>query len=315
MTEIIIAGIIFIAAIAIATALFDEAVHRILCIIVGAIIAAIIVVIGSATQVATGHTGIPVKFGQVQDYTMDSGLNWHSPFINVVEMDNREQRYHFEFLAFSSDLQEVQVKGSVNYSIDSSKAMTLYKTVGVNYENILIVPRSQEAVKTTFGGYTAEGLIEHRSDLSPNIMDILKADLSKSGIQIISVSIEDIDFTDAFTNAVERKQVASQERLTAQIEQERLTMEEEKKAERDIIKANTEAEKAKIGAEADLEVTKIQADAAEYAGQKEAAKNRAIAEWLTSDLLYYYWVQQWDGKLPTVSTESVMPILDVDTNN
>lgn len=275
------------------------------------IIAIMIIIFGCFTTVQTGHTGIPVKFGQVQGYTMESGLNWHSPFINVVEMDNREQRYHFELLAFSADLQEVQVKGSVNYCIDSAKAMNLYKTVGVNYETILIVPRTQEAVKSTFGDYTAEGLIENRSILSENIGAVLSVDLSKSGINVISISIEDIDFTDAFTQAVEAKQVATQEKLRAQTEQERLTMEAEAKAKRDVINANAEAEKAKIAAEADLEVTKIQADAAEYAGQKEAAKNKAISEWLTPDLLYYYWVQQWDGKVPVVASDGMMPILDI----
>lgn len=276
--------------------------------IIGAIF---IMIFGCFTTVQTGHTGIPVKFGQVQDYTMESGLNWHSPLISVVEMDNREQRYHFELLAFSADLQEVEVKGSVNYCIDSTKAMTLYKTVGMNYENILIVPRTQEAVKSTFGDYTAEGLIENRSVLSENIGAVLSADLLKSGINVISISIEDIDFTDAFTQAVEAKQVATQEKLRAQTEQERLTMEAEAKAKRDVINANAEAEKAKIAAEADLEVTKIQADAAEYAGQKEAAKNKAISEWLTPDLLYYYWVQQWDGKVPVVASDGMMPILDI----
>lgn len=280
-----------------------------------AIISIILVLLACGTQVKTGHTGIPVKFGQVQNYTMESGLNWHSPFINVIEMDNREQRYHFELLAFSADLQEVQVKGSVNYCIDGAKAMNLYKTVGINYEAILIVPRTQEAVKSTFGDYTAEGLIENRSVLSENIGAVLNTDLSKSGINVISISIEDIDFTDAFTQAVEAKQVATQEKLKAQTEQERLTMEAEAKAKRDVINANAEAEKAKIAAEADLEVTKIQADAAEYAGLKEAAKNKAIAEWLSNDLLYYYWIQQWDGKLPTVSSDNMMPIINIEEDH
>ena len=277
----------------------------------GIVIALVIILLACFTQVQTGHTGIPVKFGQVQNYTMDSGLNWHSPLINVVEMDNREQRYHFELLAFSADLQEVRAKGSVNYCIDSNTAMTLYKTVGMNYQDILIVPRTQEAVKSTFGNYTAEGLIEHRSTLSDTIKDVLSGDLSKSGILVISISIEDIDFTDAFTQAVEAKQVATQNKLKAQTEQERLTMEEEQKAERAIIAANAEAEKAKIAAEADLEVTKIQADAAEYAGQKEAAKNKAISEWLTTELLDYYRILQWDGKMPIVYGGETMPLLNM----
>ena len=280
---------------------------RIGCLILGVLL----IGLSCFTTVKTGYTGIPVKFGQVQDYTFDSGFNWKSPVIKVVEMDNREQRYRFELMAFSSDIQEVSVKGSINYSINKNTAMTLYKTVGTDYANVLITPRAQEAVKGTVANYTAEGLIAHRAQLSTQIFDTLSRDLADAGINIISISIEDIDFTDAFTQAVEAKQVASQEKLRAQTEQERMTMEQEAAAERAVIAANADAEMAKIAAEADLEVTKIQADAAEYAGQKEAAKNKAISEWLTPDLLYYYWVQQWNGKLPYVTTDDMMPILNI----
>ena len=75
-------------------------------------------------------------------------------------------------------------------------------------------------------------------------------------------------------------------------------MEAQQAAERAEIEAQAAAAVAVIAAQADLEVTKIQADAAEYAGQKEAAKNKAISEWLTEDLIEYYYIQQWDGILP-----------------
>ena len=68
----------------------------------------------------------------------------------------------------------------------------------------------------------------------------------------------------------------------------------------------------KFSAQADLEVTKIQADAAEYAGQKEAAKNKAIAQSLTAELVRYYYIQQWDGKLPTTMLgENMMPLFEL----
>ena len=122
--------------------------------------------------------------------------------------------------------------------------------------------------------------------------------------------IENIDFTDAFTNAVEAKQVATQEKQKAETEQARITMEQEAAAQRAIINANAEAEQAKIAAQADLEVVKIQAEAALYAGEKEAEMNKRISEALTGELIYYYWIKQWNGKLPTVSTDSMMPILN-----
>ena len=122
--------------------------------------------------------------------------------------------------------------------------------------------------------------------------------MDRYGINIVNLSVEDVDFTDAFTNAVEAKQVARQNKLAEETRQAQITMEKTAEAERQVIEANAAADVAKIQAEADLEVTKIQADAAEYAGQKEAAKNKAISESLTKELIRYYYILQWDGKLP-----------------
>ena len=70
---------------------------------------------------------------------------------------------------------------------------------------------------------------------------------------------------------------------------------------------------AKINAEADLEVQKINADAAEYAGQKEAAVNQAISASLTPELVAYYEIMQWNGALPTtyMGDGEGVPVLDV----
>ena len=76
-------------------------------------------------------------------------------------------------------------------------------------------------------------------------------------------------------------------------------MEERAAAERAKIAAQADADKAVIAANADLEVVQIQAEASLYAGQREAEMNQRIAEALTEDLISYYWIKQWDGKLPT----------------
>ena len=60
-----------------------------------------------------------------------------------------------------------------------------------------------------------------------------------------------------------------------------------------------EAEQAKIAANADLEVVKIQAEASLYAGEREAQMNQRIAEALTPGLINYYWIKQWNGELPS----------------
>lgn len=267
------------------------------------------IVVSCISYVPTGYTGIVTTFGKVHNETLDAGLNFHAPWDNVIKMDNREQRIKFKLEAFSKDIQQVDLQGSINYNIDKFNAMNLYKDVGTGYADILITPRIQEDVKIIIAKYTAENLIENRQEAADLIYNLIKLELEGKGINIISLAVENIDFTDAFEAAVEAKQVATQEKQRAQTEQERITMEEQSKAERAIIIANAEAEQAKIAAQADLEVVKIQAEAALYAGEKEAEMNKRISEALTDELIQYYWIKQWNGKLPTVSAESVMPLI------
>ena len=258
----------------------------------------IIFLTNSCSSVPAGHTGILTTFGKVEDRILTEGLNWKSPFQKVIKMDNRMQKKVEEFQAFSSDIQEVNIMLAVNYSINQETAQNLYRTVGVEYYTNIVYPRLLESTKSVFSSYTAEQLIGNRENLSNEIKDLVIPDVARYGIIISDISVQDIDFTDAFTNAVEAKQVAAQDKLTAETKQAQLTMEAEQEAQRQVIKAQADAEQAKIAAQADLEVTKIQADAAEYAGQKEAARINAIAQVLTPDVLKYYNILQWDGKLP-----------------
>lgn len=258
----------------------------------------IIFLANSCSSVPAGHTGILTTFGKVEDRILTEGLNWKSPFQKVIKMDNRTQKKVEEFQAFSSDIQEVNIMLAVNYSINQETAQNLYRTVGVEYYTNIVYPRLLESTKSVFSSYTAEQLIGNRENLSNEIKDLVIPDVARYGIIISDISVQDIDFTDAFTNAVEAKQVAAQDKLTAETKQAQLTMEAEQEAQRQVIKAQADAEQAKIAAQADLEVTKIQADAAEYAGQKEAMRIKAIAQVLTPDVLKYYNILQWDGKLP-----------------
>ncbi len=263
------------------------------------------VLLSCVTVVPTGYTGILTTFGRVEDRTISAGAHLILPWQEVVKMDNRTQKVQIATEAFSSDIQQVDLQLSVNYCIDQETAQELYRTVGIHYYENVMYPRILENTKAVFSRYSAENLIAKRNDLSDMIADSTAEDMRRYGITIVSIAIEDIDFTDAFTTAVEAKQVAAQNKLTAETEQAQKTMEEEATAKRAVIAANAEAEKAVIAANAELEVVKVQAEAALYAGEKEAEMNKRISESLTDELIDYYWIKQWNGQLPsTVLSEN-----------
>ena len=257
-----------------------------------AVLIVLLVFVTCTATVETGYTGIVTTFGKVEDVTLEAGLHFKSPFQRIIAMDNREQKTSFTTEAFSSDIQQVNIIGSINYAINKSTAMNLFKEVGTDYFNKLVYPRMLEITKGVFSKYTAENLVANRQKLSESIRDGLSEELQSYGINVISLSIENLDFMDAFTDAVEAKQVAAQRKLQAEIEQAQMTMETQQQAERRRIDAEAAANVAKINADADAYATKVRSEA-------EAEANKKIAESLTDNLIRFNEIKAWNGQLPT----------------
>lgn len=267
------------------------------------------------TTIPTGHTGIVTTFGRVEDYTYEAGVHTKAPWQQVVKMDNRIQKASVEMFCFSSDIQEVSTVYTINYQIEKANAQTIYRTIGKDYYTTIILPRIEESVKSMIAKYNAESLIASREQLSVEIREDLTAKLAAYNVEVIDASIENLDFSDAFTNAVEAKQVAAQEKLKAEIQQEQANIEAKAAAERAVIAAQAEAEKAVIEAEAQAEAAKKEADAKAYAGEKEAEANKKISESLTEELIEYKTVEQWNGELPTyMGGEGTVPVLNFGQN-
>lgn len=264
--------------------------------------------LGCIRTVPTGVTGVVTKFGEVQPYTYEAGIHWTSPFISVIKMDNKIQKQTLQMGgpnaeiagAFSSDIQEVWVTYTLNYQINKENAQEIYKTVGVDYYDVLIKPQVLSAVKEVVSRYNAETLIVKMGTLNDEIEQELRTNLEGTNIIVVSTALEDLDFKDAFTDAVEAKQVAEQKKLQAKTEQEQMNIEAKAAAERQVIQANADKDAAIIAAEGDAEVAKIAADSAEYQGQKDAAIMSNLGEMLTKypNLIDYYRATGWDGKLP-----------------
>lgn len=256
-------------------------------------------------KVGAGNVAVVTHFGKIKEETLDSGFHFKSYFDTLNPMSTRTQTRTVELSAFSSDIQQVSAKVTIHYNVDKATAATLFREVGKDYSNTLLPPRVQENTKIVFARYTAEELVQHRDELSSGIIELMREDLAPYGINVSTVAIEDIDFTDAFTNAVEAKQVATQERLTAQTQQERLTMEAEAAAQRETIKAQADAEVAKIEADAEAYAIKMKAEA-------EAEANKKLSESITTELIDYNKIQQWDGVMPKfMGGANTTPVLDM----
>lgn len=276
----------------------------------GTFFGVLLIVISCISSVPTGSTGILTTFGAVSDKTLPNGLNFHAPWQTVVSISNKEQTFSETNFAFSQDLQEVKYSYTVKYNLNAESAPKIYKEVGASYFDILIRPQVNNAIKTQLGLSRAETMTTTRVAMQEAINESVQPYASQYGITV-QIFIDDFDFTDAYTDAIEAKQVAEQEALRDKTQQQMETERTSQQAERAKIQAESAAEVARIQAQSDYEVAQLEADAVAYRGKKEAEAKAAIAEVLTSELVSYEYAENWNGELPKYVGGDNIPIIDM----
>ena len=258
----------------------------ILGIIIGVVVLVAIILFSSITTVPTGYVGVKTRFGKVQDDVIQEGLNTKAPFIEkIVKIDCKTQKVELENATETRDLQEVTFKIAVNFNINKQTANELYKTTGINYQDIIVTPAILESIKSVTAQYTAEELITKRSEVSNKMQETLKDKIENKGFNIVDFNIIDLDFSEEYNKAIEKKQVAEQEAKQAQYELEKAKVENEKKIE---------------NAKADAEVMRQQ-------NQEITDKTLELKRLEVQQKL----IEKWNGQLPSTTLGDNIPILNL----
>ena len=265
-----------------------------------ALVGVLVIVFSCYVSIPAGHTGVVTTFGSVENYTLEAGMHFKLPWQEVIKMDNRVQKSTQDMSCFSSDIQEVSMTYTVNYQISKQDAMTIYKTIGIGYYDTVIAPCITESVKIVTAQYTAEDLVSSRSLMAAQIEEVLSKKLAAYNIELVGASIENMDFTDAFTDVTMGRIVDSM----PPAKDGRFRPETE--AQQRVLEANAAAEIKRIEAEADAYELTTRAEA-------EAEANRKIAESLTEALIAYTYAENWNGELPTFMTGdgTTLPMFDM----
>ena len=259
-----------------------------------------------AVTIKEGQVGIVVKFGQAKDEVLYPGFYFTMPFVTkVVKMNVQWQKYYLETSAFSKDMQQVDIKCSMNYALRSQGALKMYKDVGKEFADKIMLPLALDSLKSTFSRYSAEELVSNRDLIAEEVFAELAQELEFYSIEVKEVAIEDIDFSDAFTNAIEAKQVATQTLLQAETEQKQQTLIAQAEAERAMIKARSESEQKLIRAQAEADAVKIGADAEAYRIEMES-------KYITEEIIKKETIEKWNGELPTITGSGTVPIVDME---
>lgn len=189
----------------------------------------------SARVVPAGHVGVVDLFGNVRSETLPSGLHLVNPLSSVHRMSVQTREVKETMDTPSSEGLTVHLDVSVLFHLDPTKASDVYRTVGVDYDSILVEPNVRSAVREVTSSYEAKALYSpEREKMSMEINRHILDAVEPRGITIERLLLRDVALPP-------RLQAAIQEKLGAEQEASRMQFV--------LLKEKQEAERKKIEAE------------------------------------------------------------------
>ncbi|CAG9572205.1 prohibitin [Leishmania major strain Friedlin] len=146
----------------------------------------------------------------------------------------------------TKDLQMVNVRLRVLFRPMADRLPQIYRTFGLDYDERILPSVSNEILKAVVAEYKAEELIQKRDAVSARIYQLMQEKVNQFGLIIEDLSLVDIQFGADFMTAVEQKQVAQQEAERYRY----VVMENEQKRRAAVVRAEGEAESARLISEA-----------------------------------------------------------------
>jgi hypothetical protein len=189
--------------------------------------------------------------------------------------------------------------------------------------------RKIERTKAIMSSYTADSLIEQRNVISTAVAEAVEAALGENYyIDITNIALTNIDFSDAYEQAVEQKMIATQEVERAKAEAQKAeetakgqlkVAEQQALAKIEAAKADAEAKRLAAEAEANaiaiksLEVARMLGLTTIVDGVEVIKPDLTMeeAQLIADYLKYVEYITNWDGKLPNtyVGSDSNMGII------
>jgi regulator of protease activity HflC (stomatin/prohibitin superfamily) len=193
--------------------------------IIALVIVVLVVIGGPITVVPAGHVGVKDFFGSVSPNSLPPGVHLILPFTRVHKLSARTQEIKETAEVPSKEGLMMDLEGSLLYRLDPAKAADVYRTVGVNYSEIAVVPQFRSAIREITASYDAKALYSaQREQVARETFELVRKMTEGRGVVIESVLLRKIGLPPVVANAIQeklkREQEAEQMKFVLQKEQQ-----------------------------------------------------------------------------------------------
>jgi len=235
-------------------------------------------------SVEPGNAGVATSWGAVSGDVYGEGMQITSIATDIHEMSVRMQNIEEQDIPCrSKDNVAVLVDVTVSFTLARSAAAKVYKQLGDDYPQLVLIPALRSTVRDAVAEVEALVVAQSRSSVEQavetrmraNVASLLRSQrLPPNSIRLDSVQLRNTDLPESLTASIES--IQRQRNLALEREQAMRT-------------AQQEADRLRIEAEGRARVALIevqqQADARRIAGESEAAYNRTVAASLSPSLV------------------------------
>ncbi len=231
--------------------------------------------------VGVGERGVKVTLGRVSPQSFSEGVHFVTPFISKIKVMNvKTQKVNISTEVYTKDIQQAKISYVVNFNLQPENAYKMYRQVGMNYVDTILMPAVEGIIKDVVGKWNAQDLVANRASATKEILNKIQTQMKVRYVNVTSFQIIDIDYSDVFERAIESKVTAEQDAL---------------KAKNKTLQVQEEAKQKLISAQAEAQSMKIRATA--------LSQNKALVE--------YEAVKKWDGKLPEYMLGNSIPFINL----
>jgi regulator of protease activity HflC (stomatin/prohibitin superfamily) len=182
------------------------------------------------TVIPAGTVGVVDFLGSVSDNTLKSGVNLVNPMAKIEKFSIKTQEIKEVMSVPSKEGLSVQLEISLMYKLTPDKANDVYKEIGANYKEVILIPQFRSVVRGVTARYEAKALYTaSREKLASEIINDLNSLVAPRGITIEEAPLREIVLPPGLTKSIEEKLQAEQESQRMEFVLRKETQEAERK--------------------------------------------------------------------------------------
>lgn len=197
----------------------------------------VMVVIGlglsAFVQIPSGHVGVKILFGKVEEGVLYEGLNVVNPLLDIEKMESRTRNFTMSMHkpekgrgyeeeavneendatnVLSKDGLQVLMDLTILYRVNPEKAPQLYRNLGRDYENRYVRAIARTRIREAAANYVATDLYSlRRKEFESAIYTLIADDFTGKGLILEQLLIRNTALPEAVKQSIENKITAEQD--------------------------------------------------------------------------------------------------------